>query len=214
MAFRRGHRKGSKWKRTEKESGWKGRSGKGIRPKIYLRLVSVYLNFRSGNGPKNIFQSVSYFLRLDSVLLLGWFTVSFGPILIILILVYSFSSVQLLNFSVRFTTSFCLFPHFFCQFPHFFCTFLLFSARFLIFFCLLQHYFCLFSHFFCPFPYLFCQFPPFFPVSTLFCPIPHIFCRFYIFLPISSFLLPVSSFFSARFFVFLLNIQSSLFLFL
>ena len=116
--FIRGHRNGPKWKRTEKE-----RSRKRIQPKTDFRLVSVYLNFRSGNGPKNIFRSVSYFLRLDSVLLLGRFTVSFGPILIILISVYSFSSVRFLNFSVRFTTSFCLFPHFFCPFPRMFCPF-------------------------------------------------------------------------------------------
>ena len=68
-----GHRNGPKWKQTKKELGRQERSRKGIQPKTDFRLISVYLNFISGNGPKNIFQSVSFFLPLDSVLLLDQF---------------------------------------------------------------------------------------------------------------------------------------------
>ena len=80
LRFLWSHRNGPKWKRGEKESVRKEWSQKGIRPKADFRLVSGNLNFRSGNEPKNICRSVSYFFRLDSVLLLGLFTVSFGPI--------------------------------------------------------------------------------------------------------------------------------------
>ena len=114
----RGHRNGPKWKRTEKESSRKERSRNGIRPKIAFRLVSDYLNYKSGNGPKNI---VSYFLRLDSVLLLGRF------------IFYTYFNY----FYIRFThLIFGPIPEFFCPFHNIFLPVSkFFPVRFLRFYC-------------------------------------------------------------------------------